>query len=299
MSDVIAVQDGGPTTGIIVWWELAGNVVLTEMLEALADQCLDDSWAPPPPTLDRALQRAALSCCTGGREMLRPLSRRGRWEIVHEKVVHTQDDDFNEIETLEHRAVVQGWAEPDGSDNRQPHIRIVDDSAGPKLRQAILGKVQYYENLLTHDDISMWLLWVANSTQVRSVSLRQRGGFYFIPNASVPFWRSIAEAVRDCSGHSMFEIPAMRSDEAVEAVLYSLQRESVAAFKELESYLAGETSTRGLNSCERRVELIRAKVKHYVDLLGVEQPKLTEQLDRLRGAITAARITEVAEQPTA
>jgi len=165
------------------------------------------------------------------------------------------------------------------------------------LADAILASARAQEGVLTAMDVSSWLLWVLRH-HVQAVSLRERGGFYFVPRDRLPVWRQVVAVVRACSGHRLFEIPAMRTEEAVEAILTAIRDEAAERMAEMEAYLAGEVSTRGLNSWERRLGELQEKLAHYAELLGVALPDLDAKAITLKGAVQAARIV-AASQPEA
>lgn len=276
---VVTEQIEGGAAGLIVWWELHGLTAVEDIEDAL-----DGTGFTPPssPSLVMALQRAAKRALPTNRHLLRPL-RRGVWEVVLETVVPASD---GEREHLKHERVLSGYVE-DGQ------AVVEGDDA---LRTEVLSKVGFYQRVLTPEDISSWLLWRASA--LHAVALRQRGGFYFIPADLVVPWRRLVAAVRSASEHSLWELPAMRTSEAVEAVLTAVRLESEARVAELERWLAeagDDASTRGLNAATRETDAVRAKVSHYTKLLGREMPDMVARLEKLTGAVQAARLAATAE----
>ena len=276
------------TAGAITWWELGGNSIMEDLEDALDAEGLTDDWIKPSaPSLTVALSRAASSALSSKRHLLRPLSKRGHWEIVYEMVFRTPTG----TETLRYRTIVQGHvAKENGVET--PRIRIVDVDAGPDLKTAILSKLPLYQSTLCVSDISSWLLGIASSSLVSTVSLRQRGGFYFIPKDQLDFWNRVSRALQAASAHRVYGIPAMQTEEAVEAILSSLQREADTAMAEIEDYLAADVSTRGLNSSIRKLSEVKAKVVRYSGLLNVQQPALLDQAEQLTGLVQAALISQ-------
>ncbi len=272
--------------GLLVFWELTGMVDLDDLREALASNGFDaDTYAPQAPTLDVALARAAAGALTSKRQLLRPLSRRGAWEVVLEKVVAEDADDR---ERCTYTSQLTGWVEKTG-DTR---AAVVHGDAD--LRDAVLIKVKFYENVLTPSDFSSWLLGQAN--KMHAIGLRDRGGFYFIPRDRVDEWKRLVNVVRQCSQHQCREIPAMKTDEAVEAILASVSAEATASMANTESWLAGDkASIRGLDAEDRHALRIREKLDHYCKILGRSMPDLEARLERLTGAIQAARILKKAD----
>jgi hypothetical protein len=132
--------------------------------------------------------------------------------------------------------------------------------------------------------------------QLHAVGLRDRGGVYFVPRDVLPTWRKIARVLADETGHKVFEIPAVKTDEAVEAILTAVRQHVRARFAEAEEYLQGKLSNKGLNALERTLDETRDYVQHYVDLLGQALPELAEKLESIKGALVAARISHNAEE---
>lgn len=293
MTDLVVVQgELAASAGIIAWWELTGFVDLEDLREVWAAESLDPALLPEPPTLVNALHRAALHCLESKRQLIRPLTKRGQWELIQEVVVaRPEDGQESTLETTRHTALVQGFVRKEG-DRQSPVVRALDPDAGERLRGRILAALPTFQSVLTPSDISAWLLDLLVSERFQAVGLRQRGGFYFIPaGPAMDTWGAVTRALRQVSKHTVSTIPAMRTEEAVEAILQSLRREAIASMEETEVYLAGEVSTRGLNSAVRSAELVQRKLDHYAALLGVELTDLGQRAEQLKGAVMSARLT--------
>lgn len=290
---IMAVPDAmKDSAGVIVWWELSGVVDLDDMREAIdqADGGMNaaqlETWMPEEPSLVIALGRAASAALPSKRHLLRPLNQRGSWEITLEHVDLEEDQvDQTRAERLRHQRLLSGRVE-DG----KPVLEGPDED----LKAAVLGKVGFYKRVLTTTDFSNWLL--VRAGDLHAIGLRSRGGFYFVPKDKVEEWRRIVAIVRACSGHAVYEMPAMKTKEAVAAILASLRNEATKQFNVVETYLAaGDSSTRGLNSATRTADELRAKLAHYSELLGAQLGDLDQRLIALTGAIQAARIVESAD----
>lgn len=290
MSGIVAVTDEmKDAAGILVFWELSGLVAMEDFVEAIAADGWEPELAPVAPSMEVALGRAATSVLADKRMLLRPLSRRGSWEILREQVSLDVDDGE---ERVKHESLLRGSVQRSGS---EVQIQITGD---PDLKQAVLAKVGFYSSTLTASDVSNWMLAQAN--RLHAVGLRSRGGFYFIPRDRIEDWHRVVRVIRACSSHQVYEIPAMRTDEAVEAILASVRAEAASKMAELEAWLAGDVhSTRGYNASERAVVAVQAKLRHYAELLGREMPDLDGRLVQLTGALTAARLAEQAAEDAA
>jgi hypothetical protein len=279
LTDIVAVE-GSEAAGAIVYWQLSGSVDLQDLTDALGT--LTVIGAPPSaPSMEVVLQRAAQQAVSSKRQMVRPLDKRGSYAFVEESVDGQSALKYNQRLTMR--------VEKAGLD--QPPYAVVlahDPEADEPLQAQVYANVNVFKGLLTASDVSSWLLHVME--QVHGVGLRDRGGIYFIPNDCLALWRPLIAALRTVSDHKVFEIPAMRTEEAVEAILTAVRRDAEAALAEMEAYLAGETSTKGLNAIDRRLEEVRVKAAHYAQLLGVQLPDLQAKIVTLTGAAQAARI---------
>lgn len=277
-TDVIVVPDGGGTAGAVVWWELSGFVDfadLTDVLDSAGTVCP----RPYAPGLEVAASRATQEQVKTKRQLVRPLKRRGQWDFVTEDVSLDVDTGKPKLfhtpiarVTVEQASVSYEALQPQGD-------AVID---------AIKSRVGFYENTLAVADVSEWLLRCAGS--LHALGLRERGGFYFMPADSLETWHQIRDALKAVSTHRMREMPAMRTEEAVAEILFSLRTDASRQMDAFEEYLKGTTSTKGLNAAARDLEVVQRKIKHYADLLGVALPDLLDRHDTLVGAVTAARL---------
>jgi hypothetical protein len=282
-ADIVAMPAAGHgvgSLGAIVWWELNGPVKTAELIDALKTRGIVDHL-PIGPTPAQALWRAAESqvgpCLgqPGSQILLRPLRVRGAWELVRE--AYDEPSGHNRYEWL-----VRGGYSDLGVELE--HNMEVDRG----LADSVRGIFPVALSRLSTADVSSWLL-VYTVHWLDVVGLRARGGFYFIPADKVGLWSDIVGAIRSCSSHEFHAIPAVRSDEALEALLDSVVREAEGRMRVIESHLMeGNPSARGLRSAAQSAQEVRDKVERYLRRLGVEQPKLVERCENLAGAVQAA-----------
>lgn len=275
--------------GIIIWWELRSTINYAELHETWVLEGLDPTHLPSPVSIQAALTRAAKAEMETPRHLVRPLKRKGHWELLLEEVRGEDEDDT----TLTRRSIVQGYVRK--YDNvpgeGTPVIRILDPELGPEARERILARLPLHREVLVPGDVSEWLTRLVSRPEYRAISLRSRGGFYFIPQDCVELWEQTAEAVGSVSLHQFHAIPALQTDGAVEAILSALRSEAEAEITAIEEYMfRGETSTRGLNAYARKAEEVREKLRHYSALLGAELPDLDDRTLVLSANITAAKL---------
>lgn len=286
-SEHIIVPDGTGAAGLMVWWELSGLVDFVDLEETWVTSGFDKKLLPKPTTMEVALSRSAVSCLTGKRQLCRPLTKRGSWEIVYEVV--TRDDDMND--GLEWTPIVQGWIQHDKlSATKQPMIRVLDEERGATLREAIVAKIPFYQRTMVAVDVSYWLLGLLASEMFNATPMRAAGGFYFIPADKVALWRSVVEVVQAVGQNTMYEVPAMKTNEAVKAILSQVRADAELQLNSMAEYLKGDVSTKGLNATERDAARVRAKLQNYIETLGVALPELTEWCEQIHGAVQAAHM---------
>lgn len=275
---VVAVEEGAAGCGGMTWWSLSGSVGLEDLAEAWEAEGFHPDLLPTQPSPEAALHRAAADQA-GKRMLCRPL-KRGMWELRCEIVV----DDGAAAPTLSHLFECRVELRPDGTPLVTPADHV--------LAKPILHAFNVYRTVLTADDLSVWLSTMAR--RERGIPLRERGGVYFIPGGEhVARWRKLARALRAASAHRVYEVPALRTDNAVEAILTALRHDAEEQLKVVADYLdqgPEGVSTRGLNAYGRKAEEVRAKLDYYAGLLGVALPDLRARTVDLAGALTAAKL---------
>jgi hypothetical protein len=288
MSEIIAIQDDSMSNiaGALVWWELRGNLPLEELAEAVALQGLPAAWLPTAARMETVARRAGQACIEHNRQLLRPLGKRGHFDFVTESI-ESESEKAGSTAKLHYQANVRVLV-----DDQSIHVEPAT-SSDVALAKRIASAVEAYTDLLVPGDVSTWLIWVLEH-RVFGVSLRQRGGFYFVP-AGEPLetWRKVARCIASCSEHVCSSMSAVRSDDAVAAILKAVRDEADEKLKELEAYMDGPVSTRGINAWTRSIATLQRKLERYSDLLGVELTETSSRATTLLGCLCAAKLVEV------
>lgn len=268
IESVVAMTNGTEECGAIVWWSLNGptphKVLHDEVIQ------LDASFAPAEVGKAVALRRACMDMVRR-RQLCRPLNDRGAYAIVRESV---------KGEEISHQVVCRVKLEME-------NLVFSDGCEEPTKLQIRQG----YELMLNHlqpEDVSVWLCSVVD--KMEAVSLRPRGGIYFIPRHHMASWRALAGALKTTSGHQLFEVPAMATDEAVEAILASLTREADVAASAFEAAIEESLGERALNNRVEGCKSLQQKVRTYEALLGTNLDTLRERLVVLEGQLAAAAL---------
>jgi len=281
---IIAIEEDSAEAGAIVWWSLTGQVDHAKLVDSVVNHGLPEKWAPSLPRLETVAHRAAKDPITSKRHMVRSATGRGDYEFVTETL--GDDNKLSWTSNVRVRVVGEG-------DNKQITVTPLTTADMP-LAQQIGEAVEHYRQSLISVDVSTWLLDMV-SKHVDAVALRERGGFYFIPAGEpLQMWRTIVSALHMVSAHRCSSIPAMRSDDAVEAILAAITREASMEMDALESWLMerDEFSTKGVNANVRHMEALQKKIARYAELLGVALPELTSRSQTLLGAVTAMQLVK-------
>jgi hypothetical protein len=139
-------------------------------------------------------------------------------------------------------------------------------------------------------DISGWLIKQAGECD--ALSLRDSGGVYFIPRHALDTWRRRVDCLHEQTNCSVYMVPALDSDDAVNAVLQALIDEcddfTAALQKDIESEELGE---RALEGRAAKAKALLEKLGRYEGLLGTKLDGIREQIvEQQTNAIQAALV---------
>jgi hypothetical protein len=273
--DVIGVLDG-QAAGALVWWELSGEVDRARLADVWALAGLDPDQVADPVSSREALKRA-MDDMRERHLLVRPLAGARGYSLVEERA---------EGEKLEYAQRLTVQVDDDG-------ILAFDPAEHPQREKVTAGYIGH-QITLSPNDISGMLLRFCEGHD--SVPMRARGGFYFLPPAGVERFRRAAQALRQVSSHSLYEVPAMKSSEAVTAILAAVQHEAEAEAEAMVAILdSGEAGARALRSQSKRCERAEIKLARYEELLGQKLPDLQQKLSFLRARLTEAALVASTE----
>jgi hypothetical protein len=135
--------------------------------------------------------------------------------------------------------------------------------------------------------------------RLHAVALRDSGGIYFVPRDGVKAYRVVKAALAGCSSHVMHEIPALKSSEAIAAILDAISTEVQTEINTLDGALnLNEIGPRAAVNRREHLSALAAKVSSYEKLLG--RPlgdalaKIAAMSDRLSKVTTRTANLEVA-----
>lgn len=278
---VIALPSATEASGAIVWWILSGSVRLEALRKAWLAAGFDEKELPPPPTEKAALRRA-LKGLENKTRFARPAGE--GWALVAQWDGQADPDGRKPPEFA---PILETWVGAAG---------VAEVKGGPaELAAKIKADYALEVSQLSTEEVSNWL--VARAAKQNAVGLRDRGGLYFVPALTLKRWHAEAIVLRQASGHTLCEVPAMASEEAVAAILDAVQREAEAEALAMEEQLTGGgLGSRALTTRISKTEAVERKVALYEDLLGQKLDTLRARLSSLRSNLAAALLSGDAEE---
>ncbi len=285
---LIAITDAAMATGTITYWHLAGELNQTALAAAWLEAGLDAAWLPEPPSQRVALTRALATMRTRGRVIAKLKNGASAVAVLKE------NETAEEIESrIDARMILAVRIE-------EPMIRSADDPKfvlrfdmrdddGEAHAEADTVRELWVANAssIAANDVSQWL--AALMVRLDGVSLRESGGVYFVPAVHADMWRKIVRLVGGAGKHTIHNIPAMKSDETVEAVLAAVEQEAAAHVARMQELLqADDLGERFLRSRLRETDEVAAKVSRYDDLLGRKLEALRDRLIETQASLMLA-----------
>ncbi len=288
---MVAVSDtlAGDLAGATSYWQLTGGVDAAALRRAGFVNGIDVVNMPVDTTAKTALRRACADQVTK-RTLSRSLTG-GGWAIVGENA---------ENGSLTHGVIVKCSLDTNNT------LRIVDsqdnwvsaNAAGTiaeKMAFAIVGAFNRSLATLDAADISAWL--VATAERLNAVALRDRGGVYFVPKNALTEWRLIARVLRAVAPScDVYELPTMRSDEAVRSIVAAVTREASDLAVDLIGKIAdGSIGALALKRRGEDCDALCKKLEAYEGLLGASLDTVKNEIQAVQASCMAAALMATAE----
>lgn len=269
-SKYVVSVDSNATCGAITWYSLSGGADVATLRANWAAQGLDPAWLPEDPTPFAALA-AAVHDAAGS--LARPIGgRRGGWQVFRE----SKALDGQGRRLLEHSHALRAW--------------IIDGQLHVEGDTAICDQVRTnYAFYLTHwtaADLSV--LMVDTLHKLQAVTLRERGGNYFVPKEGLDTAAKVRDALTP-KHIRLYLVPALTGEETVTAVLDALTNEVTSTAQSVFENLADNAlGVRALKTRQGNVSKLLQKTLAYEGLLGDKINVLRDKLGDLEAALTTA-----------
>ena len=133
--------------------------------------------------------------------------------------------------------------------------------------------------------------------QLNGISLRPRGGLYWVPEESRESWEAICDAVESCGGNRVFELRTTTDAKTVDAVcdLLVLQVEKKLETLEEDLQEGNLQQTRAIESRRDQAQELDALLSTYEGILGRTLKELRERSEEVEeAACTALLLASVA-----
>jgi hypothetical protein len=144
--------------------------------------------------------------------------------------------------------------------------------------------------------VSGWLCSIIER-HFNGVRIRASGGVYYVPPSHLPKWRKLTDALSAISEHNFYYIPAMRTQEAAEAIVTALNAEiakEVSTARLMATY--NKPPTKGaLSKRTTQVAELRSKLQSYEKLLGQSLGQLAEELTDVEDSLAQIAAAALAE----
>jgi len=277
MQKIIAVPGATDVAGLITFWTLSGSVEYATLGTEWSGAGHDIEVLPRETTYMEALRRAMQHIKP--RNFIRSVEqekRRGYVLVDEEKRAGLPTFSNNTIITL----------------NEDDHL-VIDRRSN--YTDEILSRYKVELRTITSHDMSSWLISLVES--VGGIRLRESGGIYFVPQTSADTWRAYVACIRTCTQHTVYEVPAMRSDEAVRTILDALTAEAEASVSEVFGVLEkaqSKLNTKSVNARTKQCAALIAKLETYENLLGTQLDTIKTRVLECQTAVTAAAVVSLA-----
>lgn len=265
----------GPATGVVTYWQLAGRTERARLEAAWAKAGLPADALPPKTTPRVALQRA-LAEFVDRDTLVRPSEDPMTFAVLKRE----KDSRGKPVYITEWEARL---ASPDTAD---PICALPDGTeVSEDIAETVVLAFRRELRTIHHHDISKWLVdWAC---KCHAVSLRESGGFYYIPDSHAATWRAVSDALSSASRSKVYEIAAMSSDKAAEAVIDALTREVHTVVETIDDGISKQ-GLRALKGRERELSTYEHKLASFESALGVKLDALRAELTQLGGRVAAA-----------
>ncbi len=267
--------------GRITMWSLGGDVTVGALTEALK-RAGSAALPPDEPSALVALHRAVEGVAkTLGHLDVHHLGR-GEWAIVgsaSERQAESADASVQRQLVYSIECTAKVVREGDSE-------RLEIQGRGEEQIRAAYNAAK---TCLAPSDIGTWL--TEKAAKLDAVALRDRGGVYFVPKPTVHKWEHIIAALKACSRHAVHVIPAMRSADAVEAILAAVTDDTRTACGRIVADIGdGTLGTKALGNREKVTAELLDRVERYEELLGARLDALRSVLDETRAAVATAKL---------
>lgn len=256
------------TTGSIVWWRLSDTISQGKLAEVV-DKCSGIFGITPQPVPQSTAARRAVEACQEKHLFARTLEGTNKWALILENT-----------KGREWAMLAEVWIDKLGM-----HLDMADVPGSEALRVKLCNLYDRQLKTYQTSDMSTWLSSIL-MPETSAVPLRDTGGIYFVPRQSLIEYKEICEAIASISNHKFFEIPVLKCEEAVEAILDAINREALNVIDTIDSEVnLGGLGNKALKTRITICETLLYRVRGYEGLLGKKIGDITSKIEALQAGI--------------
>lgn len=271
VQDITVVSEHTGTAGAVTWWRLNGVIDYDRLVAEWKAVNLPLCDLPAPPS-DSAALRRSLETYRAPNTLVRSLPT-GGFAIVDE------DFESNDNDDPEYEVRFKVWID------EQEMALCFDREMDEAELDTIHDTFTRCRRELHHQDVSAWL--VTRCKAVQSIGLRDTGGIYFVPEQFAATWSALADLLARCSANRIYEIPALKNDRAVEAIMEAVIADAATEAEKLTKALdEKDLSARGLKGKATKCEALATKLRLYEELLGHKMVAIGERVQEIDARIS-------------
>lgn len=271
-------------TGLVTFWGLS-EFSNRERLRAGLELAGWGKETPSPMENVTALKHALSEVYTGSRYLIRPLSNRNGFAVMHEE----RGDEENQV-----KQVVSAKIGENG-------LVLFGDQTAVHMVEAAYAR---YLGRVIATQVSSALVRILHG--MGGIRLRPSGSIYWLHGSKAEEWQAVCQAIEGAAegGHSTGYTIAHNLDaNAITAVQDAIIHEVNTEAKRLSDIiLSGEVGERAIKARKAEAAELQKKVEQYENILGVGLQHLKKTLDDVSqtnavAALLAAAMPSTESQP--
>jgi hypothetical protein len=294
--------------GAVVFWNLSGATDYEALQQAWEDQGLPEDLLCNAPTPSAAMRAAEKEC--------RRFLPKGFFTRILEKhafavVQETRDADDARVSEENYEPVlkvgltVENITDDDGKVIQQrvkQWEKLSKVARARGLKDTLGGYVENFRETYARAqrEVSVhnfdWWTKRVMDRHVHVVALGERGKPFYVPPSQMSAWTAVRSAFEAANPEHVFrQIPAMRGDDCIEAVMDACMREvasvTEAIYEEIEVEGDNALGKRALVSRQGQLDKLLAKMASYDGILGAGVDKLRESIEDCRATVVDVAMT--------
>lgn len=274
------LNTGGEHLGDVTWWRLAEADVERSVLEAVwLGAGLDKALLPAELTPEKALRQAVRDTATGLKDILIRKGQDDKAYLAFAVVLETRLGEgkvkYDQLATV--------------ALNKATGAISADNPNHDTVKDIVTAYAKY---TTTHTSRDVMTSITKALTEWCAVSLREKGGVYWVPRTRSEEIRKLRTAVSQLGSSAMYLMPVHAgadTNAAIgEAAVGALETDLAKIREEIDGFLTNGVDGTHTGTLERRLEVfsdLRARADLYRSILNVTVEDLGEQVDAMEASV--------------